>query len=164
MGSSHSYEFYLFLDDENQLKEKKCIIIMTSSITVRFTYFFKRDSFFINIFLLEWYIYRVSSSFASMMPRSDMNVSERNMKSGYEKIKDKIIKYMNIDENEVCIFLLTDQSTQFDPRILIQRICFIDFFLSTKILRKQNMKNCVKRLIGRLNKNVFCLIIGIDCL
>lgn len=126
--------------------------------------FFKRDSFFINIFLLEWYIYRVSSSFASMMPRSDMNVSERNMKSGYEKIKDKIIKYMNIDENEVCIFLLTDQSTQFDPRILIQRICFIDFFLSTKILRKQNMKNCVKRLIGRLNKNVFCLIIGIDCL
>lgn len=53
MGSSHSYEFYLFLDDENQLKEKKCIIIMTSSITVRFTYFFKRDSFFINIFLLE---------------------------------------------------------------------------------------------------------------
>lgn len=143
---------------------KKCIIIMTSSITVRFTYFFKRDSFFINIFLLEWYIYRVSSSFASMMPRSDMNVSERNMKSGYEKIKDKIIKYMNIDENEVCIFLLTDQSTQFDPRILIQRICFIDFFLSTKILRKQNMKNCVKRLIGRLNKNVFCLIIGIDCL
>lgn len=143
---------------------KKCIIIMTSSITVRFTYFLKRDSFFINIFLLEWYIYRVSSSFASMMPRSDMNVSERNMKSGYEKIKDKIIKYMNIDENEVCIFLLTDQSTQFDPRILIQRICFIDFFLSTKILRKQNMKNCVKRLIGRLNKNVFCLIIGIDCL